>query len=212
MIKLCQRAKKRHIGGYIDRLLVLQQWLKTHPYLVESRELKLEIEHMSILLKRYLIFLYFLKTLRIIILETLRLNGHNLNSISVEISSKLLHWVCKIKGFCNFGAIDRICWKVFGIRCDFNSSESIKSVGLWWSVLLATQSVNVSRLMFWRMFLKANSNNTTYEYQWEQLTFFLYFSVELPTEKRVRRWGISLENLMTDPLGKKFSCIPCNEM
>merc|ERR1711997_800995 len=25
--------------------------------------------------------------------------------------------------------------------------------------------------------------------------------VELPTEKRVRRWGISPENLMTDPLG-----------
>ena len=32
--------------------------------------------------------------------------------------------------------------------------------------------------------------------------FFNHFSVELPTEKRVRRWGISLENLMTDPLGK----------
>ena len=32
--------------------------------------------------------------------------------------------------------------------------------------------------------------------------FSNHFSVELPTEKRVRRWGISLENLMTDPLGK----------
>ena len=45
--------------------------------------------------------------------------------------------------------------------------------------------------------------NLQYYVDYRFLSYCAY-RVELPTEKRVRKWGISLDNLMTDPLGNDF--------
>ena len=47
---------------------------------------------------------------------------------------------------------------------------------------------------------------SSYSLVWQKKHSLLIYSyrVELPTEKRVRKWGISLDNLMTDPLGNDF--------
>lgn len=33
----------------------------------------------------------------------------------------------------------------------------------------------------------------------------MYARVEVPTERRVKRWALSMEELMSDPTGKHFS-------
>ena len=42
------------------------------------------------------------------------------------------------------------------------------------------------------------SQNTTYPFQFIRY----YFRVEVPTEKRVKRWALSMEELMSDPTGE----------
>jgi hypothetical protein len=32
----------------------------------------------------------------------------------------------------------------------------------------------------------------------------IFFRVEIPTEKRVKRWAIAMEELVSDPTGKYF--------
>ena len=52
-IKLSRKVRKRHIGGYTGHHQGSPQLSKAHLYQAESSELRLEIEHLSILLKRY---------------------------------------------------------------------------------------------------------------------------------------------------------------
>ena len=52
-IKLSRKVRKRHIGGYTGHHQASPQLSKAHLYQAENSELRLEIEHLSILLKRY---------------------------------------------------------------------------------------------------------------------------------------------------------------
>ena len=104
-IKLSRKVRKRHIGGYTGHHQASPQLSKAHLYQAENSELRLEIEHLSILLKRYyklLVRFY----LAVVLVKSFFFNNVCLNEsakqhfnillFSGAISSRLLHWLRKI--------------------------------------------------------------------------------------------------------------------
>ena len=100
-IKLSRKVRKRHIGGYTGHHQASPQLLKAHLYQAENSELRLEIEHLSILLKRYykLLVRFYLAVVLVkffLCLNESAKQHFNILLFSGAISSRLLHWLRKI--------------------------------------------------------------------------------------------------------------------
>ena len=96
-IKLSRKVRKRHIGGYTGHHQASPQLSKAHLYQAESRELRLEIEHLSILLKRYykLLVQFYLAVLFVCLNKSAK-QHFTILLFSGAISSRLLHWLRKV--------------------------------------------------------------------------------------------------------------------
>ena len=154
-IKLSRKVRKRHIGGYTGHHQASPQLSKAHLYQAENSELKLEIERLSILLKRY--YKLWIQFYLAVVLVKSFLIMCNVSSIksakqhftillfSGAISSRLLHWLRKIQAIHNIRTANWFCREISRVRCNSDTGHSFYSLGIRWSVILAIEPRHVSK-------------------------------------------------------------------